>query len=62
VVDSPRLEGVVTMFWQNRKVLAAGHTGLRRAGSSFGSSGWRADICGLALQPPTIPNLFEEPT
>jgi hypothetical protein len=46
------------MFWQNRKVLAAGHTGLRRAGSS----GWRADICGLALQPPTIPNLFEEPT
>jgi CDP-glucose 4,6-dehydratase len=55
------LEGlVIAVFWNRRKVLITGHTGFKGSWLSLWLERLGAEICGVALNPPTTPNLFEE--
>jgi len=46
-------------FWNKRKVFITGHTGFKGSWLCLWLHSLKADITGYALQPPTIPNLFE---
>ena len=45
-------------FWQNKKVLVTGHTGFKGSWLSLWLQYLGAEVVGLALDPPTQPNLF----
>ena len=45
-------------FWQKRKVLVTGHTGFKGSWLCVLLDALGAEVHGLALQPPTQPNLF----
>ena len=45
-------------FWRGRRVLLTGHTGFKGAWLAFWLQRLGAQVSGLALQPPTTPNLF----
>jgi CDP-glucose 4,6-dehydratase len=45
-------------FWRGRRVLVTGHTGFKGAWLSLWLDALDADVIGLALPPPTNPNLF----
>lgn len=45
-------------FWKNRRVLITGHTGFKGAWLSLWLQTLQANLCGIALEPPTTPNLF----
>ena len=49
-----------TNFWNNRKVLITGHTGFKGSWLCLLLSKLGADVYGYALEPPTLPNLFNE--
>jgi CDP-glucose 4,6-dehydratase len=46
-------------FWQGRKVLMTGHTGFKGSWLSLWLQSMDADLCGIALVPPTTPALFD---
>jgi CDP-glucose 4,6-dehydratase len=46
-------------FWQSRKVLMTGHTGFKGSWLSLWLQSMGAELCGIALQPPTTPALFD---
>jgi CDP-glucose 4,6-dehydratase len=46
-------------FWHGRKVLMTGHTGFKGSWLSLWLQSMGAELCGIALQPPTTPSLFE---
>lgn len=50
--------GMNDLFWKNRRVLITGHTGFKGAWLSLWLQALEANLCGLALEPSTIPNLF----
>lgn len=47
-------------FWRGKQVLLTGHTGFKGSWLSLWLQSMGADLCGLALSPPTTPNLFSE--
>jgi CDP-glucose 4,6-dehydratase len=46
-------------FWRGKRVLITGHTGFKGAWLSLWLSLLQANVTGLSLPSPTIPNLFE---
>lgn len=46
-------------FWRGRRVLITGHTGFKGAWLARWLAAMRADVHGIALDPPTRPSLFE---
>ncbi|MBC54480.1 MAG: CDP-glucose 4,6-dehydratase [Gammaproteobacteria bacterium] len=51
---------VNTAFWQGKKVFLTGHTGFKGSWLSLWLQSMGADVKGFALEPPTIPSLFEQ--
>jgi CDP-glucose 4,6-dehydratase len=47
-------------FWQGKRVLVTGHTGFKGSWLSIWLQALGAQVCGLSLEPPTIPSLFVE--
>lgn len=47
-------------FWHGRRVLMTGHTGFKGSWLSLWLEHLGAEVCGLALAPPTDPSLFNE--
>jgi len=54
------VEGVVMSFWNGRRVFLTGHTGFKGSWLSLWLEQLGAEVCGLALDPPTDPSLFKE--
>lgn len=48
------------MKWSGKRVLLTGHTGFKGGWLAVWLQELGADLCGLALDPPSVPNLFEE--
>lgn len=48
-----------TAFWQNKRVLVTGHTGFKGSWLTLWLQSMGANVCGIALAPPTAPALFE---
>ncbi|MDP1573511.1 MAG: CDP-glucose 4,6-dehydratase [Coxiellaceae bacterium] len=46
------------LFWKNRRVLITGHTGFKGSWLSLWLELMQANVCGIALEPVTNPNLF----
>jgi len=46
-------------FWNGRRVLITGHTGFKGGWLALWLQSLGAEVSGLALAPPTVPNLFE---
>ncbi|WP_420240117.1 CDP-glucose 4,6-dehydratase (plasmid) [Telmatobacter bradus] len=51
------MEGV-GMTWKNKRVLLTGHTGFKGSWLSLWLQKMGAEVCGLALEPPTAVNLY----
>jgi len=51
--------GVDPHFWQGRRVLITGHTGFKGSWLSLWLQHLGADVVGVALDPPTNPNLYQ---
>lgn len=51
---------VTPSFWHSKRVLLTGHTGFKGSWLSLWLQALGADVRGLALEPPTTPNLFTE--
>ena len=49
-----------SMFWQGKRVLITGHTGFKGSWLSIWLQSMGAQVEGVALEPPTSPNLFSE--
>lgn len=47
-------------FWRGKRVLLTGHTGFKGSWLSLWLQSLGADVHGLALEPPTTPDLFTE--
>lgn len=47
-------------FWQNKKVLITGHTGFKGSWLSLWLQELGADVTGISIEPPSMPNLFQE--
>lgn len=47
-------------FWDSRRVLVTGHTGFKGSWLSLWLAIQGARVCGFALRPSTMPNLFDE--
>ncbi len=47
-------------FWRGKRVFLTGHTGFKGSWMSLWLQNLGADLTGFALQPPSIPSLFEE--
>ncbi|MBF0096775.1 MAG: CDP-glucose 4,6-dehydratase [Magnetococcales bacterium] len=47
-------------FWQGRRVLLTGHSGFKGGWLALWLLRMGAKVCGVALAPPSCPNLFEE--
>jgi CDP-glucose 4,6-dehydratase len=45
-------------FWRGKRVFLTGHTGFKGSWLSLWLQSMGAELCGLALAPPTHPNLF----
>ena len=54
------LEGMGMNFWRGRRVLLTGHTGFKGSWLSLWLQMLEAEVCGIALDPPTDPSLFHE--
>lgn len=52
--------GLNASFWKGRRVLVTGHTGFKGGWLSLWLSSLGARVHGIALDPPTTPNLFSE--
>ncbi len=51
---------VTSEFWRGKRVLLTGHTGFKGSWLSLWLQSLGAEVHGLALTPPTVPNLFTE--
>jgi len=51
---------VIPSFWHGKRVLLTGHTGFKGSWLSLWLQQMGAEVQGLALSPPTTPNLFSE--
>ena len=51
---------VTPSFWQGKKVLLTGHTGFKGSWLSLWLQSMGAQVSGLALEPPTSPDLFTQ--
>lgn len=51
---------IPSKFWQGKRVLLTGHTGFKGSWLSLWLQSLGAELCGVALEPPTHPSLFEE--
>ena len=51
---------VIHDFWRGKRVLLTGHTGFKGSWLSLWLQSLGAEVHGLALEPPTTPNLFTE--
>ena len=51
---------VKSKFWQGKKVLITGHTGFKGGWLSLWLQEMGSQVIGLALDPPTNPNLFDQ--
>src|ERR1700730_720947 len=47
-------------FWRGRRVLLTGHTGFKGSWLSLWLDALGAKVTGYALDPPTLPSLFEQ--
>ena len=47
-------------FWKNKKVFVTGHTGFKGSWLSIWLNYMGVEVCGISLDPPTIPNNFTE--
>ena len=47
-------------FWHGRRAFVTGHTGFKGGWLSLWLEQLGADVCGVALDPPTDPSLFKE--
>src|ERR1700683_3530995 len=47
-------------FWRGKRVLLTGHTGFKGGWLSLWLQRKGAELCGLALNPPTTLNLFQD--
>lgn len=47
-------------FWRSRRVFLTGHTGFKGSWLSLWLHSMGADVVGYALEPPTVPALFEQ--
>jgi len=52
------LEGLVSSFWQDRRIFLTGHTGFKGSWLSLWLQQMGAKVAGYALAPHTTPNLF----
>ncbi len=50
---------VIPGFWRGKKVLLTGHTGFKGSWLSLWLQSMGAEVTGVALSPPSSPNLFE---
>ena len=50
---------MTSTFWKGKKVLVTGHTGFKGSWLSLWLQSVGANLCGIAIEPNTIPNLFE---
>jgi CDP-glucose 4,6-dehydratase len=48
------------MNWNRRRVLLTGHTGFKGSWLSLWLQNQGADLCGIALEPPTRVNMFQD--
>ena len=46
-------------FWAGKRVLVTGHTGFKGSWLTLWLDYLNADVCGMALPPPTDPSLFD---
>ena len=46
-------------FWKNKRVFITGHTGFKGAWLSRILINAGAEVTGYALEPPTVPNLYQ---
>jgi CDP-glucose 4,6-dehydratase len=53
------MEGLVSMFWQGRRVFLTGHTGFKGSWLALWLEKLGANVMGYALAPQSKPNLFE---
>jgi CDP-glucose 4,6-dehydratase len=53
------LEGMVSMFWQGRRVFLTGHTGFKGSWLALWLEQMGANVMGYSLAPEAKPNLFE---
>ena len=53
------MEGLVSMFWNGKKVFLTGHTGFKGSWLSLWLQSLGAQVTGYSLDPPTTPNLFD---
>lgn len=52
--------GIMSGFWQGKKVFVTGHTGFKGGWLSLWLKSLGAEVYGYALNPPTIPSFFTE--
>lgn len=50
---------ITPSFWQGKRVLLTGHTGFKGSWLSLWLQSMGAELCGVALTPPTKPALFD---
>ena len=54
------MNSISPSFWHSKKVLVTGHTGFKGSWLSLWLQTMGADLCGIALPPPTEPSLFAQ--
>ena len=54
------MNSISPSFWHSKKVLVTGHTGFKGSWLSLWLQTMGADLCGIALAPPTEPSLFAQ--
>ena len=47
-------------FWAGRRIVVTGHTGFKGGWLSLWLQQLGADVCGVALDPPSDPSMFKE--
>lgn len=58
-MESLGVNQIDAAFWSGRRVLLTGHTGFKGGWLALWLQSMDAEVCGLALAPPTSPALFE---
>ncbi len=59
-ISSINSSASIQNFYSNKKVLLTGHTGFKGSWLSLWLQKLGAEVIGVSLEPPTIPNLYEQ--